>query len=49
MKTKFVKTLRPITVMKKLSKMLEDSMKIEDEEFFYDRMYFMKHNYDNDN
>ena len=24
-------------------------MKIEDEEFFYDRMYFMKHNYDNDN
>lgn len=49
MKTKFVNTLRPITVMKKLSKMLEDSMKIEDEEYFYDRMYFMKHNYDNDN
>ena len=34
--------------MKKLSKMVEDSMKMDDEDFFYDRLYFMKQNYDND-
>lgn len=34
--------------MKKLSKMVEDSIELDDEDFFYDRVHFMKHNYDND-
>lgn len=34
--------------MKKLSKMVSDSMKMDDEDFFYDRLHFMTSNYDND-
>ena len=45
---KKIKTIEPLTLMKKLSKMVEDSMKMDDEDFFYDRVHFMKNNYDND-
>jgi len=45
---KKIKTIKPLTLMKKLSKMVEDSMNMDDEEFFYDRLYFMQSNYDND-
>ncbi len=34
--------------MKKLSNMVEDSMNMDDEDFFYDRIHFMTSNYDND-
>ena len=34
--------------MKELSKYLEKSITDNDEDYFYDRMYFMKHNYDYD-
>ena len=45
---KKIKTIEPLTLMKKLSKMVEDSTELDDEDFFYDRVHFMKHNYDND-
>ena len=45
---KSVKTLSPLTLMKKLSKMMTQSNQDNDEDFFYDRIYFMKQNYDND-
>ena len=34
--------------MKKLSKSMKDSIQQDDEDFFYDRLHFMKFNYDND-
>ena len=40
--TKVIKTLNPLTIMKKLSKMLEQSIQDSDEDYFYDRIYFMK-------
>ena len=43
-----VRTLDPVTIMKRLSKMLEQSIQNDDEEYFYDRLHFMKNNYDND-
>ena len=45
---KSVKTMSPVILMKKLSKMTEESFQMDDEEFFYDRLSFMKMNYDND-
>ena len=45
---KSVKTISPVVLMKKLSKMVEDSIQLNDEEFFYDRLSFMKLNFDND-
>ena len=45
---KSVKTISPVLLMKKLSKMMEDSIQQDDEDFFYDRLHFMKFNYDND-
>jgi len=45
---KVVKKYTPLTIMKELSKYLEISIADNDEDFFYDRMYFMKHNYDYD-
>ena len=45
---KKIKTIKPLTLMKKLSKMVEDSMSMDDEDFFYDRIHFMTDNYDND-
>ena len=45
---KSVKTISPVILMKKLSKMMEDSIQEDDENFFYDRLNFMKLNYDND-
>ena len=46
--TKVIKTLNPVTIMKRLSKMLEQSIQDDDEDFFYDRLHFMKQNFDND-
>ena len=40
--------MSPVILMKKLSKMTEESFQMDDEEFFYDRLSFMKMNYDND-
>ena len=45
---KSVKTISPIILMKKLSKSMKDSIQQDDEDFFYDRLHFMKFNYDND-
>tara|TARA_R100001377_G_scaffold21391_1_gene11299 strand:+ start:130 stop:504 length:375 start_codon:yes stop_codon:yes gene_type:complete len=45
---KKIKTIKPLTLMKKLSNMVEDSMNMDDEDFFYDRIHFMTSNYDND-
>jgi len=45
---KEIKTLNPVTIMKRLSKMLEQSIQDDDEDFFYDRLHFMKQNFDND-
>ena len=45
---KSVKTISPVVLMKKLSKKVEDSIQLNDEEFFYDRLSFMKLNFDND-
>ena len=45
---KSVKTISPVVLMKKLSKMVEDSIQEDDEYYFYDRLSFMKMNYDND-
>ena len=45
---KEIKTLNPVTIMKRLSKMLEESIQNDDEDFFYDRLHFMKQNFDND-
>jgi len=45
---KSVKTISPVLLMKKLSKMMEDSIQQDDEYFFYDRLNFMKFNYDLD-
>ena len=45
---KKIKTIKPITLMKKLSKMVDESMNMDDEDFFYDRLHFMTDNYDND-
>jgi len=39
----------PITIMKELGRMIKQYNELPDEDFFYDRLYFMKHNYDNDN
>ena len=46
--SKELKTLNPVTIMKRLSKMLEQSIQDDDEDFFYDRLHFMKQNFDND-
>ena len=43
-----VRTLDPVTIMKRLSKMLEQSIQNDDEDYFYDRLHFMKQNFDND-
>ena len=40
--TKVIKTLNPVTIMKRLSKMLEQSIQDSDDDYFYDRLYFMK-------
>ena len=40
--TKVIKTLNPMTIMKRLSKMLEQSIQDSDDDYFYDRLYFMK-------
>ena len=45
---KSVKTISPVVLMKKLSKMVEDSIQEDDEYYFYDRLSFMKLNYEND-
>ena len=45
---KEIKTLNPVTIMKRLSKMLEQSIQDDDEDYFYDRLHFMKQNFDND-
>ena len=45
---KTIKTMSPVTLMKKLSKIITQSNQDNDESFFYDRLYFMKHNFDND-
>ena len=45
---KSVKTISPVLLMKKLSKMMEGSIQQDDEYFFYDRLNFMKFNYDID-
>ena len=37
-----------LSIMKRLSKMVEESLELSDEEYFYDRLSFMKHNYEND-
>ena len=46
--SKELKTLNPVTIMKRLSKMLEQSIQDSDEDYFYDRLHFMKQNFDND-
>ena len=46
--TKVIKTLNPVTIMKQLSTMLEQSIQDDDEDYFYDRLHFMKQNFDND-
>ena len=46
--TKVIKTLNPVTIMKRLSKILEQSIQDDDEDYFYDRLHFMKQNFDND-
>ena len=46
--TKVIKTLNPVTIMKQLSKMLKQSIQDDDEDYFYDRLHFMKQNFDND-
>ena len=46
--SKELKTLNPVTIMKRLSKMLEQSIQDDDEDYFYDRLHFMKQNFDND-
>ena len=38
----------PLKIMKSLSKMVEESKNDSDENFFYDRMYFMKNSYQYD-
>ena len=45
---KSIKTISPVTLMKKLSKMMTQSNQGNDEDFFYDRNQFIKHNYEND-
>tara|TARA_R100001369_G_C3195192_1_gene144581 strand:+ start:19 stop:396 length:378 start_codon:yes stop_codon:yes gene_type:complete len=45
---KKIKTIKPVTLMEKLSVMVEESMDMDDEDFFYDRVHFIKQNYDND-
>jgi len=40
--------VKPVRLMKMLSQNLEHSMKIPDEEFWDDRIYFMKQNFEND-
>ena len=47
-KVKRIKTIDPETLMKKLGKMVEESIEFDDEEYWYDRIFFMKSNYDND-
>ena len=46
--SKELKTLNPVTIMKQLSKFLEQSIQDDDEDYFYDRLHFMKQNFDND-
>ena len=38
----------PLKIMKRLGKMVEQSKNDPDEDFFYDRLYFIKRNYDSD-
>ena len=38
----------PLKIMKRLGKMVEQSKNEPDEDFFYDRLYFIKRNYDSD-
>ena len=38
----------PLKIMKTLGKMVEQSKNDPDEDFFYDRLYFIKRNYDSD-
>ena len=40
--------IHPVTIMKELSKMIEDSKRLPDQEFWDDRLYWMKQNYDSD-
>ena len=40
--------VNPEKIMKKLGQMLEQSKHEPDEDFFYDRMYFIKRNYESD-
>ena len=45
---KTIKTMSPVTLMKKLSKIITQSNQDDDESFFYDRNHFIKHNYEHD-
>lgn len=40
--------VNPLRIMKRLSKMVEESKNEPDEKFFYDRLYFMKKSYEHD-
>ena len=40
--------ISPITIMKELGRMIKQYNELPDEDFFYDRLYFMKKNYNND-
>ena len=40
--------VHPVNIMKELSKMIEDSKRLPDLEFWDDRLYWMKQNYDSD-
>ena len=40
--------VHPLKIMKRLSKMVEQSKDEPDESFFYDRLHFIKSNYDSD-
>ena len=40
--------VHPVNIMKELSKMIEDSKRLPDQEFWDDRLYWMKQNYDSD-
>ena len=43
---KTIKTMSPVVLMKKLSKMMTQSNQDDDESFFYDRNFFMKKTFD---
>ena len=40
--------VHPVNIMKELGKMIEDSKRLPDQEFWDDRLYWMKQNYDSD-